>query len=178
MCAAAVLSCGVMGDRWVQPHLAVRTWFAAERWTDQVTQPCRFTPLWLALWVHSVDKSRSSKSAEVRKIWEIMKNVLFGLVLMLVRLTTLLVLETYLALGLLGLLLLRERWLMLSASRVGLFRRGAFAWVEVLRASIGFVWVGPKCVRLGPGALILGMGPWSFCIGTAVLLRWLTCGGG
>ena len=39
LCAAAVLSCGAMGDRWVRPHLAVRTWFAAERWTAQVTQP-------------------------------------------------------------------------------------------------------------------------------------------
>ena len=36
-----------------------------------MTQPRRFTPLWLASWVPSVDKSRSSKSAEVRRIWEI-----------------------------------------------------------------------------------------------------------
>ena len=71
LCAAAVLCCGVMGDRWVQPHLAVRTWFAAERWTAQVTQLCWFTPLWPALWVSSVDKSKGSKSAEVRRIWEI-----------------------------------------------------------------------------------------------------------
>ena len=33
LCAAAVLSCKVIGDRWVQPHLAVRTWFVADRWT-------------------------------------------------------------------------------------------------------------------------------------------------
>ena len=56
-CATAVLSCEVVGDRWVQPHLAVRTWFAAERWSAQVTQPRRFTPLWLAFWVPSVDTS-------------------------------------------------------------------------------------------------------------------------
>ena len=23
---------GVAGDRWIQPHLAVRTWFVADRW--------------------------------------------------------------------------------------------------------------------------------------------------
>ena len=70
-CAAAILSCEVVSDRWVQPHLAVRTWFAAERWTAQVTQPRRFTTLRPAFWVLSVDKSRGSKSAEVRRIWEI-----------------------------------------------------------------------------------------------------------
>ena len=51
LCAAAVLSCEVVRDRWVQPHLAVRTWFAAERWSAQVTQPRRITLLWLAFWV-------------------------------------------------------------------------------------------------------------------------------
>ena len=70
MCAAAVLSCEVVGDRWFQPHLAVRTWFAAERWTARVTHPCRFTPLWPDSWVHTIDKSRDSRSAEVRRIWE------------------------------------------------------------------------------------------------------------
>ena len=36
-----------------------------------MTQPRRFTPLWPASWVPSVDRSRTSKSAEVRRIWEI-----------------------------------------------------------------------------------------------------------
>ena len=71
LCAAAVLSCEVVSDRWVQPHLAVRTWFAAERSSARVTQPRRFTPLWLAFWVPSVDRSRGSKSAQVWRIWEI-----------------------------------------------------------------------------------------------------------
>ena len=31
----------------------------------------RFTPLWLASWVSSVDRSRSSRSAEVRRIWDV-----------------------------------------------------------------------------------------------------------
>ena len=71
LCAAAVLSCRVENDRWVQPHLAVRTRFSGVRWSAMVTQPCRFTPVWPASWVHAVDKSRSSRSAEVRRIWEI-----------------------------------------------------------------------------------------------------------
>ena len=71
LCAAAVLSCEVIGDRWIQPHLAVRTWFVADRWTACVTQPRRFTPLWPASWVPSVDRSRTSKSAEVRRIWDV-----------------------------------------------------------------------------------------------------------
>ena len=71
MCAAAVLSCEVIGDGWIQPHLAVRTWFVADRWTACVTQPRRFTPLWPASWVSSVDRSRFSKSAEVPRIWDV-----------------------------------------------------------------------------------------------------------
>ena len=71
LCAAAVLSCEVLCDRWIQPHLAVRTWFVADRWTALVTQVRRFTPLWPASWVSSVDRSRCSKSAEVRRIWDV-----------------------------------------------------------------------------------------------------------
>ena len=71
LCAAAVLSCEVLGDRLIQPRLAVRTWFVADRWTALVTQPRRFTPLWPGSWVSSVDRSRCSKSAEVRRIWDV-----------------------------------------------------------------------------------------------------------
>ena len=49
LCAAAVRSCSVLPDRWIQPHLAVQSWFAAERWTARVTQPARFTPFGLLL---------------------------------------------------------------------------------------------------------------------------------
>ena len=116
LCAAAVLSCEVVNDRWVQPHLAVRTWFAAERWSDQVTQPRRFAPLWPAFWVPSVDRSRGLLSLlRFGGSGRFMMIVLVGLVLMmLVVLMTLLLLKTFLVLGLLGLLLLKERWLMLS----------------------------------------------------------------
>ena len=69
--AAAVLSCTVQADRWIAPHLAVRTLFDYGRWSCRVTQPVRFSPLWPASWLPAVDKGRSSKSVEVRRVWEI-----------------------------------------------------------------------------------------------------------
>ena len=68
---AAVLDCAVQADRWIAPHLAVRALFDYERWSCSVTQPVRFSPLWPALWLPAVDKGRSSKSAEVQRVWEI-----------------------------------------------------------------------------------------------------------
>ena len=68
---AAVLSCTVQPDRWIAPHLVVRTLFDYGRWSCRVTQPARFSPLWPASWLLAVDKSRSSKSVEVRRVWEI-----------------------------------------------------------------------------------------------------------
>ena len=59
---AAVSSCRV--DRWVAPHLAVRTHFDCGWWTCKVTQPVQRTPL--RPWLPAVDKS-----AEVLRVWEI-----------------------------------------------------------------------------------------------------------
>ena len=39
LAVAAVLSCKVQADRWIAPHLAVRTLFDCCRWTCRVTQP-------------------------------------------------------------------------------------------------------------------------------------------
>ena len=69
--AAAVSSCTVRPDRWIAPHLAVRTLFDSDRWCCRVSQPVRFSPLWPASWLLAVDKSRGSKSVEVRSVWEI-----------------------------------------------------------------------------------------------------------
>ena len=69
--AAAVLTCMVQPDRWIAPHLAVRTLFDYDRWSCRVTQPVRFSPLWPTSWWPAVDKSRVSKSVEVRRVWEI-----------------------------------------------------------------------------------------------------------
>ena len=69
--AAAVLSCTVQADRWIAPHLAVRTLFDYDRWSCRVTQPVRYSPLWSASWLPAIDKSRGSKSVEVQRVWEI-----------------------------------------------------------------------------------------------------------
>ena len=47
LAAAAVLSCTVQTDKWIAPHLAVRTLFDYDRWSCCVTQPVRFSGLLL-----------------------------------------------------------------------------------------------------------------------------------
>ena len=74
--SAAVGCCWVDESRWVQPHFAVVASFHGDRWSAKVTQPFRVTPLWPASWVAAVDKSRNSRSAEVRDIWDIYEHVL------------------------------------------------------------------------------------------------------
>ena len=69
--AAALLSCKVQPDRWIAPHLAVRALFDYGRWESWVTQPVRCIPLWPASWLPVVDKTRGSKSVEVRRVWEV-----------------------------------------------------------------------------------------------------------
>ena len=54
LCAAAVRGCVVMADRWVQPHLAVRSWFDVNRWSGSIGQRAQVTPLWLASWLPAV----------------------------------------------------------------------------------------------------------------------------
>ena len=76
LAAAATGGCWVDDSRWIQPHFAVVASFRGDRWLTKVTQPCRVTPLWPASWVSVVDKSRNSRSAEVRAIWDIYDNVL------------------------------------------------------------------------------------------------------
>ena len=71
LAAAAILSCKVQPDRWIAPHLAVRALFDCGRWDSWVTQPVRCTSLWPASWLPVVDKTRGSKSAEVRRVWEV-----------------------------------------------------------------------------------------------------------
>ena len=56
--AAAVLSCTFQADRWIVPHLPVRTLFDYDRWCCRVTQLVRFSPLWPASWLPAIDKSR------------------------------------------------------------------------------------------------------------------------
>ena len=69
--AAAVLSCRLHTDRWIAPHLAVRTLFYCCSWTCRVTQSVQRTPLWPASWLPSVDKGWGSKLVEVQRVWEV-----------------------------------------------------------------------------------------------------------
>ena len=71
LAAAALGGCWVDGCCWIQPHLSVCASFVAARWSGKVIQPVRVSPLWPASWVSVVDKTRTSRSAEVRDIWEI-----------------------------------------------------------------------------------------------------------
>ena len=63
--------CSVLQDRWILPHYAVRASFSMGRWSARVCLPARFSVLWPASWVACSDKSRSSRSVEVRRIWEV-----------------------------------------------------------------------------------------------------------
>ena len=53
------------------PILLFVTLFDCCRWTCSVTQVVQRTPLWPASWLPAVDKSRSSKSVEVQRVWEV-----------------------------------------------------------------------------------------------------------
>ena len=55
---AAAVSCRVLVDRWIAPHLAVRTLIDCCRWTCRFTQPVQRTLLWPASWLPAVDKGR------------------------------------------------------------------------------------------------------------------------
>ena len=65
LAAAALAGCWVDCNRWIQPHFSVLASFSAARWTAKVLRPVRFSPLWPAFWVAAVNKTRTSKSAEV-----------------------------------------------------------------------------------------------------------------
>ena len=68
---AAVTCCMAEEDRWIVPHLAVRTHFEYSRWISRVSQTVQRTPLWPASWLPVLDKSRGSESAEVQRVWGI-----------------------------------------------------------------------------------------------------------
>ena len=69
--AAAVSQCMIQEDRWVLPHMAVRTHFEYSRWVSGVSHPVQRTPLWPASWLPVLDKSRGSVSVEVQRSWGI-----------------------------------------------------------------------------------------------------------
>ena len=58
-------------DRWILPHLAVRTHFECSLWVSRVSLPVQRSPLWPASWLPVLDESRGSESAEVQRVWGI-----------------------------------------------------------------------------------------------------------
>ena len=66
LAVSALSWCRVLEDRWVLPRHSVRASFGMNRWSARVCQPVRFSVIWLAALVSAVDKTRSSKSAEVK----------------------------------------------------------------------------------------------------------------
>ena len=61
----------VLQERCIFPHYAVRASFSVGRWSAKVCLPARSSVLWPAAWVSCLDKSKGSKSVEVRRIWEV-----------------------------------------------------------------------------------------------------------
>ena len=71
LAVSALRWCSVLQDRWILPHSAVRASFSVGRWSARICLPVRFSVLWPAAWVACSDKSRISRSVEVRRIWEV-----------------------------------------------------------------------------------------------------------
>ena len=155
LAVAAVLSCKVQNDRWVASHLAVRTLFDS--------QAVQRTPLWPAFWLPVVDKSRGSKSVEVRRVCALLS-------------------DDSLDAGDVS-----RAWLVWSGAveaaladayrfSVVLFLVEAWFLVEavLLFGLLGLVVT--KCGRLVALLLTLMMLLMSFCIVTLLLLPFLICG--
>ena len=69
LAASALSWCRVLGERWVLPHHALRASFGLGAWTSRSRQVALYSALQLASWVFFFfDKTRSSKSAAVRRV--------------------------------------------------------------------------------------------------------------
>ena len=122
------------------------------------TQPRRFTPLWPASWVLSVDRSRNSKSAEVRRIWDVYDERLGW-----VDADDAFTVDSAVASGDVS-----GVWLAWSnAAEEALVDAFCLAGGRVLAC------FGPKCVGFVLGALFLGMLLWLIFVGIIVWLRLL-----
>ena len=176
---AAVSSCKVLGDRWIAPHLAVRTLFDCSRWTCSVTQVVLCTPLWPASWLPAVDKSRGSKSVELQRVWEV-----YDERLQFMSCQDALLLDASLAAGDVS-----QAWAVWSGAvesalvdayqfSGGLLPSRVWFWVEVVLLLGLLSLVVIRFVKLVVMLLMLLMLLMSFCIVTLLLLPSLICGGG
>ena len=119
---AAILSCRVLNDRWMAPHLAVRTFFHCGRWTCSVTQVVQRTPFGLLLGCLLLIKAEVLSLLRFGGFGTFMMSV-FSLcfVVMPYCWMTPSLMVMFLGLGLFGLVLLSLHLLMLIGSVVVLF---------------------------------------------------------
>ena len=145
LAVAAVLSCRVQGDRWVAPHLAVRTLFDCCRWTGRVT-------LGLLLGCLLLIKIGVPSRLRFKESGKFMMSV-FSLcpVRMLCSWMNLLMLVMFHVHGLFGLVLLGLHLLMLIVLVVVLFLVGVWS-LGRGRASFRVVKLGGHRVRKARGS--------------------------
>ena len=67
---AACTGCWVDESRWFRPHFSVWASLDVGRWSAHVTKARTFTPVWPALWLPALDKSRTSPNKEVQEVWK------------------------------------------------------------------------------------------------------------
>ena len=67
----ACTDCWVNEARWFKPHFPVRAILEVGRWSAYVTKARTFTPIWPALWLPALDKSRTSPNKELQEVWAV-----------------------------------------------------------------------------------------------------------
>ena len=155
LAVAAVLSCKVQNDRWVAPHLAVRTLFDCCRWSGRVTQAVQRTPLWLPSLSRFGGFGRLMMSVFSLCLVRTLCYQMIPFILVMFHVH-----------GLFGLVLLSLHLLMLIGLVAVLFLVEAWFWVEGVLPFGLLGWVVTKFGRLVFLLLTLMMLLMSFCIVT------------
>ena len=68
---AACTGCWVDGSRWFKPHFSVKACLEVGSWSAHVTKARTYTPVWPALWLPALDKSKTSPNKEVQVVWKV-----------------------------------------------------------------------------------------------------------
>ena len=68
---AACTGCWVDEARWFRPHFSVKASLDVGRWTAHVTKARTYSPVWPALWLPALDKSKTSPNKEVQEVWKV-----------------------------------------------------------------------------------------------------------
>ena len=147
---AACTGCWVDECRWFRPHFSVKAVLDTGRWISYVTKAKTFTPIWPALWLPALDKSRTSSNKEVQQVWlvyeERLKTVDLQSVMRIEKVYRLVIPPLH---GRLGLMLLKALSLMLTVLPGALCRLAGFSGlVEGGLFLHGFNWGEPRCGEL------------------------------